>query len=96
MIVPSLLPVLSPVVLYFIILQIGGMEGFIILRRYVAGCNNYRPFRSCINDCGGGAWDNAKKYIEDGNFGGKVQRLINQQLLEIQWAILTKIRLALR
>ena len=72
MIIPSLLPVLSPVVLYFIILQIGGMEaalsslGAMLLGVIVTGL-----FVAVSMTAGGGAWDNAKKYIEDGNFGGK-------------------------
>ena len=72
MIVPSLLPVLSPVILYFIILQIGGIEvalsslGAMLLGVIITGL-----FVAVSMTAGGGAWDNAKKYIEDGNFGGK-------------------------
>jgi K(+)-stimulated pyrophosphate-energized sodium pump len=72
MIIPSLLPVLSPIALYFIILQIGGMEaalsclGAMLLGVIVTGL-----FVAVSMTAGGGAWDNAKKYIEEGNFGGK-------------------------
>ena len=72
MIIPSLLPVLSPIILYFIILQIGGMEaalsslGAMLLGVIVTGL-----FVAVSMTAGGGAWDNAKKYIEDGNYGGK-------------------------
>ena len=72
MIMPSLLPVLSPIVLYFVILQIGGMEaalsslGAMLLGVIITGL-----FVAVSMTAGGGAWDNAKKYIEDGNFGGK-------------------------
>ena len=72
MIIPSLLPVLSPIVLYFIILPIGGLEaalsclGAMLLGVIVTGL-----FVALSMTAGGGAWDNAKKYIEDGNFGGK-------------------------
>ena len=72
MIVPSLLPVLSPIILYFIILQIGGLEaalsslGAMLLGVIITGL-----FVAVSMTAGGGAWDNAKKYIEDGNFGGK-------------------------
>jgi K(+)-stimulated pyrophosphate-energized sodium pump len=72
MIIPSLLPVLSPIVLYFVILQIGGMEaalaslGAMLLGVIITGL-----FVAVSMTAGGGAWDNAKKYIEDGNFGGK-------------------------
>ena len=72
MIVPSLLPVLSPIVLYMIILQIGGQEaalssvGAMLLGVIITGL-----FVAISMTAGGGAWDNAKKYIEDGNYGGK-------------------------
>ena len=72
MIIPSLLPVLSPVLLYFIILQIGGTGaalsslGAMLLGVIITGL-----FLAISMTAGGGAWDNAKKYIEDGNFGGK-------------------------
>ena len=72
MIIPSLLPVLSPIALYFIILPIGGMEaalsclGAMLLGVIITGL-----FVAISMTAGGGAWDNAKKYIEDGNFGGK-------------------------
>jgi len=72
MIIPSLLPVLSPIVLYLIILPIGGIEaalsslGAMLLGVIVTGL-----FVAISMTAGGGAWDNAKKYIEDGNYGGK-------------------------
>ena len=72
MIVPSLLPVLSPIILYFIILMIGGIEaalssvGAMLLGVIITGL-----FVAISMTAGGGAWDNAKKYIEDGKFGGK-------------------------
>jgi len=72
MIVPSLLPVLSPIILYFIILFIGGIEaalsalGAMLLGVIITGL-----FVAISMTAGGGAWDNAKKYIEDGKFGGK-------------------------
>tara|TARA_Y100000590_G_scaffold466471_1_gene641976 strand:- start:455 stop:2548 length:2094 start_codon:yes stop_codon:yes gene_type:complete len=72
MIIPSLLPVLSPIVLYFIIYMIGGIEaalssvGAMLLGVIVTGL-----FVAISMTAGGGAWDNAKKYIEDGKFGGK-------------------------
>ena len=72
MIIPSLLPVLSPMVLYIIILPIGGIEaalsavGAMLLGVIVTGL-----FVAISMTAGGGAWDNAKKYIEDGKFGGK-------------------------
>ena len=72
MIVPSLLPVLSPIVLYLIILPIGGKVaalssvGAMLLGVIITGL-----FVAVSMTAGGGAWDNAKKYIEDGKFGGK-------------------------
>ena len=72
MIIPSLLPVLSPIILYVVILMIGGIEaalasvGAMLLGVIVTGL-----FIAISMTAGGGAWDNAKKYIEDGKFGGK-------------------------
>jgi len=72
MIIPSLLPVLSPIALYLIIYSIGGLEaalsslGAMLLGVIVTGL-----FLAISMTAGGGAWDNAKKFIEDGNYGGK-------------------------
>ena len=72
MIIPSLLPVLSPIVLYVIIYYIAGTSsalsslGAMLLGVIVTGF-----FLAVSMTAGGGAWDNAKKYIEDGHHGGK-------------------------
>ncbi|MEL6781990.1 MAG: sodium/proton-translocating pyrophosphatase, partial [Pseudomonadota bacterium] len=72
MLVPSLLPVLSPIVLFLVIWWIGGVAaalaavGAMLLGVIVTGL-----FLAISMTSGGGAWDNAKKYIEDGNYGGK-------------------------
>jgi len=72
MIVPSLLPVLSPIVLYFIIFSIGGIESALsAVGGMLLGVITTGLFVAISMTAGGGAWDNAKKYIEDGNFGGK-------------------------
>jgi len=72
MIVPSMLPVLSPIVLYFIILPIGGKAAaFAALGAMLLGVIVTGLFVAISMTAGGGAWDNAKKYIEDGHYGGK-------------------------
>ncbi len=72
MIVPSLLPVLSPVVVYFAITLIAGQDnGFAALGAMLLGVIVGGLFVALSMTAGGGAWDNAKKYIEDGNHGGK-------------------------
>ena len=72
MIIPSLLPVLAPVVVYFVITAIAGQDnGFAALGALLLGVIVSGLFVALSMTAGGGAWDNAKKYIEDGNHGGK-------------------------
>ncbi|MEM8935748.1 MAG: sodium-translocating pyrophosphatase [Pseudomonadota bacterium] len=72
MVAPSLLPILSPLVLYFVIVFVAGPSqalsavGAMLMGVIVTGL-----FVALSMTAGGGAWDNAKKFIEDGNHGGK-------------------------
>ena len=72
MVVPSLLPVAAPVVIYFVIEAIAGQAAaFAALGALLLGVIVGGLFVALSMTAGGGAWDNAKKYIEDGNHGGK-------------------------
>ena len=72
MVIPSLLPVLSPIFLYIIILFIAGkVAALAALGAMLLGVIITGLFLAISMTAGGGAWDNAKKYIEDGNYGGK-------------------------
>ena len=73
MIIPSMLPVLAPFLTYFAILLISGSSAaaFTSLGAMLLGTIVTGLFVAISMTSGGGAWDNAKKYIEDGNYGGK-------------------------
>jgi K(+)-stimulated pyrophosphate-energized sodium pump len=72
MLIPSLLPVLSPIVFYFVIKWIAGKSAaFSALGAMLLGVIVTGLFVAISMTAGGGAWDNAKKYIEDGHYGGK-------------------------
>jgi len=72
MIIPSLLPVLAPILLYAIIATVAGrVEAFTSLGAMLLGTIVTGLFVAIQMTSGGGAWDNAKKYIEDGHHGGK-------------------------
>ncbi len=72
MVIPSLLPVLAPIVVYFAISAVAGTpNGFAALGALLLGVIVSGLFVALSMTSGGGAWDNAKKYIEDGHHGGK-------------------------
>jgi K(+)-stimulated pyrophosphate-energized sodium pump len=72
MIIPSLLPVLAPILLYVVIAAVASRaEAFTALGAMLLGTIVTGLFVAIQMTSGGGAWDNAKKYIEDGHHGGK-------------------------
>jgi K(+)-stimulated pyrophosphate-energized sodium pump len=72
MMIPSLLPVLSPIVLFFVIAAIANRaDAFAAVGAMLLGVIVTGLFVAISMTAGGGAWDNAKKYIEEGHFGGK-------------------------
>jgi K(+)-stimulated pyrophosphate-energized sodium pump len=72
MVIPSLLPVLSPIVLFVIVDVVAGKsQAFNALGAMLLGVIVTGLFVAISMTSGGGAWDNAKKYIEEGYHGGK-------------------------
>ncbi|HEX8842919.1 MAG TPA: sodium-translocating pyrophosphatase [Sphingomicrobium sp.] len=72
MIIPSLLPVFAPILIFFIVRAIAGSaQAFSAVGALLIGVIVSGLFVAISMTSGGGAWDNAKKYIEDGNYGGK-------------------------
>lgn len=72
MIIPSLLPVLAPLALFGIVaMSVGIQEGFVCLGSMLLGIVVTGLFVALSMTTGGGAWDNAKKFIEEGHHGGK-------------------------
>ena len=72
MIIPSLLPVLTPIVLFFVIQPIAGKsQAFATVGASLLGVILTGLYVAISMTSGGGAWDNAKKFIEDGHHGGK-------------------------
>ena len=72
MILPSMLPVLSPIVLYFLVSFVADQNAAVsALGAMLLGVIVTGVFVAISMTAGGGAWDNAKKYVEDGNYGGK-------------------------
>jgi K(+)-stimulated pyrophosphate-energized sodium pump len=72
MVIPSMLPVFSPIVLFVLVNWIAGKtQAFNALGAMLMGVIVTGLFVAISMTSGGGAWDNAKKYIEDGHYGGK-------------------------
>ncbi len=71
MILPSLLPVLAPIIVYFLISLFDQKSALVAVGAMLLGTIVTGLYVAISMTAGGGAWDNAKKYIEDGNHGGK-------------------------